>query len=904
MSDKKLKPSILLIGQSRAGKSKFISSFVNDKLKPYIPIRSYGQTTKFITYYELVTSEVNSIKYEIDFITEEEISDSFDNIIRDLKKHCDDEEISFLELDDFRKALFKNEEKLFDVKKLVELCDNESFMADIYQYFCENKTDLVIELMIKNLYKDVIERNELNSIIEIPLDKFGKKEKRFIESIEPLVKKIHFYLPISSSFDEIMFNHSNDGLIFIDTVGTDHTGTDKVDSIFGLHGKNMLVKPDITTFINDFNEFRGKKQAVKSIFNKIIEDNSLSSFILVNTKLDLQLKQSHHFEDLIDEIESIDDDRKSKLTLEFQKEESDLVDSIYEQINSGLEIAIDEHIEHKKLISVDNKKSAEKVIIKCKKNSIFLSNPEVGKGDGSEMNEAQFELYNEITNYCLATQLEKYLRLVYENYEIIQDAHRVYISRNTKNVRLLEVNNEKQLSDQIMDIINVYISEYDKLRFSHYSSMRALSNGFNRKKFEAASSSYHKCFPDFVLFNAIKSSIKQNNGFLDKNYVVDYSRIFSDNYIFEDVDPIISDKLIKSFSFSRFFAIWNKIKIMLIESNQYMYPNMIDKENNSFRALELIQTYYLENSVNKFINKFEQGSNRWEMMGNLIGYQMAYTFKKNEDVIVDLLKRYILEELIIFENNLFDKGIILFEDGSSRNTQIQIIEQVKSFEKKAIIITEGKSDWKHYKNALDYFKSKGLFPNMNVQFFEYEEDVRMGETELDKLLESFSILPTEMYTMSIIGIFDNDGTIAKKYSKFNKCYRKNNVVWFIIDTPEHRKDQDGISVEFLYKDADLFKIDEYGRRLFHSIEFTEIGSLTNDSSIRLNNASRIKGKTNLQNSVIIDSNVFNGNEESIALSKDDFAKYVLEKHEQFANMDLDSFRTIFEKLETVLHEME
>lgn len=77
---------------------------------------------------------------------------------------------------------------------------------------------------------------------------------------------------------------------------------------------------------------------------------------------------------------------------------------------------------------------------------------------------------------------------------------------------------------------------------------------------------------------------------------------------------------------------------------------------------------------------------------------------------------------------------------------------------KPLIITEGKTDWKHLKNALSKMQSKGKFLELDIKFLEYEYD--LGDSDLENLLKNLSKIP---HTNKIIGVFDNDSSIGSKY---------------------------------------------------------------------------------------------------------------------------------------------
>lgn len=219
---------------------------------------------------------------------------------------------------------------------------------------------------------------------------------------------------------------------------------------------------------------------------------------------------------------------------------------------------------------------------------------------------------------------------------------------------------------------------------------------------------------------------------------------------------------------------------------------------------------------------------------------------------------------------------------------------------KPLIITEGKTDWKHFKTALAYFKSIGDFIDLDIEFLEYENDNKMGDSQLQNFLKYSSKAPREN---KVIGIFDSDTKIGKSnitsvgvgYKKYSKCF-----YGLCIDTPSFRNGHKGISVEQLYPNEDLKKEDSEGRRIFLSSEFTNIGKLKENKNIIYQNSMKIQENLEITNDKILDTCIFDEDDKSIALSKEDFAKNVLEKKGKFNEMNFEGFRNTFEKIETIL----
>lgn len=188
---------------------------------------------------------------------------------------------------------------------------------------------------------------------------------------------------------------------------------------------------------------------------------------------------------------------------------------------------------------------------------------------------------------------------------------------------------------------------------------------------------------------------------------------------------------------------------------------------------------------------------------------------------------------------------------------------------KPIVITEGKTDWKHFKAALEVIKQKEEYSSIDFHLHEFSEN--QGDGELHKRLQALSKIPNKH---KIIGIFDcdedNGKRIHQKHSGIE--YYGNNVYGMTIPIPDFRSYNSGISVEFLYKDNDLKKLDENNRRLFFTSEFNENGRLVSDRNVGVRNADSIKKNLSQSKEKIKDNDVFDLDGNSLALSKENFAQ--------------------------------
>ena len=212
---------------------------------------------------------------------------------------------------------------------------------------------------------------------------------------------------------------------------------------------------------------------------------------------------------------------------------------------------------------------------------------------------------------------------------------------------------------------------------------------------------------------------------------------------------------------------------------------------------------------------------------------------------------------------------------------------------KPLIITEGKTDWKHIKHALLTFRQNGDFCNLDVDFLEYEDEKKMGDSKLKALLENLAMLPREK---PVIGIFDNDSDIGKRY--VNTSALGNKVfACSIRGTQEYGEE---ISVELLYSREDVTKAGGDGKRLFLSDEFKEKSqTLREDNSIVCQNKTIIDAY-NRGIIKVVDSKVYDSDERNIALTKAEFADRVYNGVKPYDSISVEGFRDILSTINEIV----
>lgn len=261
----------------------------------------------------------------------------------------------------------------------------------------------------------------------------------------------------------------------------------------------------------------------------------------------------------------------------------------------------------------------------------------------------------------------------------------------------------------------------------------------------------------------------------------------------------------------------------------------------------------------------------------------------------------------------FDNNAILCEPQSNRLFQevydILISENDRYAERytdlcneidkstKPLIITEGKTDWKHIKAAMKELNVKDI----DIDFYEYEDT--LGDTRLFNLLKDYARIPQ---SRKIIGVFDRDNSdIICKVECENKeyCTLGNNVYAFCLPMTNRDIYGEYTSIEHYYDRQDLLKEDDNHRRLFLGDEFYKSGN-SKDQKYRTK-ISGIDHKVQLNG--IIDEKVYDAKldpeeEHSIAMSKDAFASKIYHEDPYAKGFNFNEFNKIFELIRKICNE--
>ena len=227
----------------------------------------------------------------------------------------------------------------------------------------------------------------------------------------------------------------------------------------------------------------------------------------------------------------------------------------------------------------------------------------------------------------------------------------------------------------------------------------------------------------------------------------------------------------------------------------------------------------------------------------------------------------------------------------------QELKKVISIATTPIVITEGKTDWKHIKCAKNQ-----LGNDDNFKFYEY--DIQMGDTKALNMLKEQSKISNPNKR---IFIFDNDNaTTVQEVNEEGKKYKcwGNNVYSFSIPKPNLREDESKISIEHYYPDDILKKEvvfeDGISRRLYCGNDFNRVG-LSPKLGKRCDNrnecgSDKIRVLSGSDNEKVFDLST-DDNLVNYALTKNSFFDMVIENNKEM--IDFSPFCLILD----IIHEI-
>ncbi|MCT4617288.1 MAG: ATP-binding protein [Candidatus Gracilibacteria bacterium] len=372
--------------------------------------------------------------------------------------------------------------------------------------------------------------------------------------------------------------------------------------------------------------------------------------------------------------------------------------------------------------------------------------------------------------------------------------------------------------------------------------------------------------------------------------------IKKDGSIDEDQSRDLNDlsdgeKAIISFVFGSLSGIKKEdIKILLLdEFDATLNPSLIKM------FFQILDTYFIKKGIQVIIVTHSPAT-----ISLTPNYAIFYeVFKKNASERIEKVQKHNYIELEIVNREFYEKISNQEDRISELKAENKKLEDVKEkiqnleLENKPLIITEGKTDWKHLKAALKKFNPN--YSNLDINFLEYDEDIKMGDNELLNMCQQYSKTP---HSEKIIFIFDRDNkNIINKVEKEGKPKNwGNNIYSFAIPKPNFRT-FDNVCIEHYYNDSDLILEDDNGRRLFLGTEFLQNGNSKNGRYQTIK-------KDKCTKDTIIDEKVYHYDdyktENSIALTKNNFAENILNEVNGFEKIALDNFKIILSIIEDIV----
>lgn len=252
----------------------------------------------------------------------------------------------------------------------------------------------------------------------------------------------------------------------------------------------------------------------------------------------------------------------------------------------------------------------------------------------------------------------------------------------------------------------------------------------------------------------------------------------------------------------------------------------------------------------------------------------------------------------------------------------EIIKAIKSKTEKALVVTEGATDWKHMLAAFNALKEHQeyaeLFSNLEFSFLMYEPKnstkeselkLEMGCSPLAAMCESFAKIKQSRNVIFIADRDDKD--TLKVLGNGNASYKSwgNNVYSFVLPLPESRISTPDICIEHLYSDSEIKteSVDEttqVRRRLYIGNEFDENGIATDINRFCCNRNACGSCKINIiegskKERVI---GLISEKETNFALPKMEFAENVLNRIAPFDKFNFSNFIPIFKIIKEILNQ--
>ena len=248
-------------------------------------------------------------------------------------------------------------------------------------------------------------------------------------------------------------------------------------------------------------------------------------------------------------------------------------------------------------------------------------------------------------------------------------------------------------------------------------------------------------------------------------------------------------------------------------------------------------------------------------------------------------------------NDLYKEvyGMMTEENQRFADKYNTLVEQIKT-NSKPIIITEGKTDYRHIRKAITVLGRDDI----DVDFYQIPDS--WGSSKLKEMLENLSRIRQNRI---VIGIFDRDEPDFLTYLDVNnqqyKTYGNSNVYALALPLVNEEIYGSSISIEHYYKRESLLKEEPSNhRRLFLGSEFYKSGnSIDGNYQTKTKNISH---KVDVNG--IIDDKVFLSSDleqtHSVALTKEAFIS-LLENDSEYANgFDFIQFEQLLDIVHSII----
>lgn len=365
--------------------------------------------------------------------------------------------------------------------------------------------------------------------------------------------------------------------------------------------------------------------------------------------------------------------------------------------------------------------------------------------------------------------------------------------------------------------------------------------------------------------------------------------------------------------------------IRLIKTSKEDAIKIIKQFEGKWIYIKLVVNLIIGHSLHDYVanyNKFKIASVNEDSYSKLL---FVYGNEDEDRIIVST------DEIIQTEKSNMEDELRLILKNEKTMTDIYIKSFVPNKERlirdlfninQNLIITEGKSDWKHLKAAFKKFNSEGLYNDLEFKFLEYEESLAdsndklknrnlSGADTLNTICQYNALFPNEKLR---IFVFDSDVKEINKLYKTENGYHYlgNNVYAVTLPVPEFRKEKNnsGISIENYYTDDEI-KTKDKGKRLYLSSEFNfdENGETGKIYSLKASENPDLviddEVYKNYQNLKIpckkeLHKLIDEGKLEKVhTLSKNKFAENILNEIAPFDKISKDNFKLFFDVIKDI-----